>query len=472
MAFEGAFLWDLKDWIDRKWMAQYTTMLPKAAEEMAEKMRAAALAAALPGTSGHPAGKAAIALLSHATMRCGGCGAKVGASTLSRVMQRLRELQAAPSRPEVLVGLDAPDDAAVVRRVPRGMASVQTVDFFRSFVDDPYIFGKIAAVHALSDCHAMGAQPVTALAIAVVPYGVESIVEENLFQMMAGACEALRESGCALVGGHTCEGAELSLGFAVNGMVRESKVLTKGGGVSSGARKERSTMRPGDLLVLTKPIGTGALFAANMRVRADGAWVQAALASMTTSNAKGAEVLRRFGCSAATDITGFGLLGHAVEMLKLGGVRAELHLPSVPLLAGALDCVRRGIMSSLQPENFRLRRAVANQARRLSVIDFFPRPFPQPWFGNIFPPFGLVFPLFKSSSIEICRFMFFQSFSHPLIMHHGRQFHLFSHSSRHPVNKRTKRPSTTHTLCSSTHKLPAASWQPCHPTKWSAVWPL
>lgn len=130
------------------------------------------------------------------------------------------------------------------------------VDFFRSFIDDPYVFGIIAANHALSDCHAMCAEARTALAIAVVPYAVESKVEEALFQMMAGACSALAESGCALVGGHSCEGTELALGFCINGAVEQERALRKGG------------MTPGDCVVLTKAIGTGTLFAAEMRMKA------------------------------------------------------------------------------------------------------------------------------------------------------------------------------------------------------------
>eukprot|EP00941_MAST-03F_sp_MAST-3F-sp1_P001983 g1983.t1 len=343
MAVEGKYLWELKDWIDRKWMAGYTTMLPKMAKEMQDQM--------VPDVPNHhPAGAEALALLSHATMRCGGCGAKVGASTLSRVMKRLQELKAVPTRPELLVGIDAPDDAAVVSRLKSGMVSVQSVDFFRQFIRDPYTFGKVAANHALSDCHAMGAQAVTALAIAVVPFAVESVVEENLFQMMAGACEALRESGCALAGGHSCEGAELMLGFSVYGEVNESKLMTK-------SRR----MMPGDKLILTKGLGTGTLFAADMRVQASGVDIEAALKSMTTSNAPAADVLKRFGVSAATDVTGFGLLGHAIEMLKSGGMCAEIDISRVPLLPGALASVRKGITSSLQPENFRLRRAVSNQ---------------------------------------------------------------------------------------------------------------
>ena len=344
MVLEGAWLWKLKDWIDVKWMDQYTTMLPRKFAEMAKKMEENRIVPAV----ANRANAEALNVLKHATMRCGGCGAKVGATVLSRVMKRLH----VPTRSEVLVGLDAPDDAAVVRALPQNMAAVHTVDFFRSFGVDPFVFGRIAAVHALSDCHAMGAQPITALAIAVVPFAVESVVEETLFQMMSGALDALSEVGCVLIGGHTCEGSEQSLGFAINGSVEKSRVLQKGG------------MKPGEKLVLTKAIGTGTLFAAHMRVQAEGRWIASALESMSKSNFQAAKCLRQHGASACTDITGFGVLGHLNEMAKASAVGAELDLDAIPLLDGALECVtEKKIFSTLQPANFRLRHAVENLKR-------------------------------------------------------------------------------------------------------------
>jgi selenide,water dikinase len=243
------------------------------------------------------------------------------------------------------VGLDAPDDAALVD-VGGDRLSLQTVDYFRAIVDDPYLLGKIAANHALGDVYAMGGEPQTALAIATVPYGLESKVEADLSAMMAGANEILRDAGCALVGGHTSEGAELALGFAVNGLVQREAALRKNG------------LRPGDALVLTKPIGTGTLLAADMRGKAKARWVMAAIAHMIQSNRRAAEILRRHGVHAATDVTGFGLLGHLVEMVRASQVDVTVAIERVPLLDGARETVGLGIFSSLQPQNVRLRRAI------------------------------------------------------------------------------------------------------------------
>eukprot|EP00041_Stephanoeca_diplocostata_P024691 m.632291 g.632291 ORF g.632291 m.632291 type:complete len:1029 (+) comp22577_c0_seq16:102-3188(+) len=339
LALEAAWVWDLKDWIDRKWMAGYSHDLP----EMSP-------AVPLPPPVAVAAGPAALSVLAHASMRCGGCGAKVGATVLSNVMQRLRGRLF--TRPEVLVGLDAPDDCALVATPASPDAcSVHTVDFFRSFIDDPYLFGQIAANHALSDCHAMCAEAKTALAICVVPYAVEEKVEETLFQMMAGACDMLAESECALVGGHTCEGSELALGFCVNGEVDRSVALRKGG------------MQPGDVVILTKPIGTGTIFAAEMRQKAKAMWIKEALEMMTQSNRQAAFCLRDHDATACTDVTGFGIIGHLAEMIKAcEGVAVTLDMGSVPELTGARDCVAGGIFSSLQPANLRLKHAVANEA--------------------------------------------------------------------------------------------------------------
>src|SRR6266481_1273352 len=221
LVVEGDWVWRWKDWIDRRFMRKFNEL-----PEMTP-----APAAALPPL----ADREALKEISAIAMRCGGCGAKVGATVLAHA---LAGVQPAP-RADVVVGLDAPDDAALVD-VGGEKLSLQTVDYFRAIVDDPYTLGKIAANHALGDVYAMGGEPQTALAIATVPYGLESKVEADLSAMMAGANEVLREAGCALVGGHTSEGAELALGFAVNGLV-PAKAAEKPSRAASSHRCNRRT---------------------------------------------------------------------------------------------------------------------------------------------------------------------------------------------------------------------------------------
>jgi selenide, water dikinase len=287
-------------------------------------------------------------------MRCGGCGAKVGSVVLSRVLARLKHTP----RNDILVGLDAPDDAAVIT-VPPGKVSVQTVDFFRALVNDPYVFGQIAANHALNDIYAMGAQPRSALAIAVVPYAEEHIVEEQLFQLLSGAITVFGRDSVALAGGHSAEGAELALGFSVQGFADAPKLLRKGG------------MQPGDQLILTKPLGTGTLFAAEMRRAAQARWIESAIRSMLTSNRTAAEIIQRHGATACTDVTGFGLLGHALEMARASKVSVNIRTADLPLLEGALESVKAGILSTLHPDNLRSKRAIAN-LNSASKLDRFP----------------------------------------------------------------------------------------------------
>jgi selenide,water dikinase len=245
----------------------------------------------------------------------------------------------------VLIGRDAPDDCAMLA-VPEGMVMVQSVDYFRAFIDDTYTFGAIAANHALGDVFAMGAEAQSVLAIATVPYGREKVVEETLYDLLAGALSIIEPSGAVLAGGHSSEGAELAFGLNVNGIIDPTKVWRKSG------------LQVGDKIILTKPIGTGTLFAADMRMKAKGRWIDAALQSMVISNQKGAQCLQRFNATACTDLTGFGLIGHLIEMTKASQVDATLYMDVLPLLDGALDTVAAGILSSLQPANLRLRRGI------------------------------------------------------------------------------------------------------------------
>jgi selenide,water dikinase len=254
-------------------------------------------------------------------------------------------------RDDVLIGLHAPDDAAVVR-VPPGKALVHTVDFFRAFIDDPYLFGKVAANHALGDIFAMGAEPQSATAdghgaAGAGSQGRGSAVPDDDRRGRGAECRRLRAGGRP----HR-RGQELALGFAVNGLVDDELQ----------GRAAQGRHAAGDALMLTKPLGTGTLFAAHARLAARGRWIEAALQSMVQSNQRGAQLLLAHGATACTDLTGFGLLGHLVEMTRPSGVDAELALSALPLLDGARECVAQGITSSLQPANVRLRRALRNQA--------------------------------------------------------------------------------------------------------------
>ena len=330
---EGVAVWRWKDWIDRRFMAKYRD-LPEMATSTVPTVE--------PGL----AGPQVLKEISTAAMRCGGCGSKVGATPLDRVLAQLHPVR----RDDVLVGLEAPDDAAVVR-VPPGKVLVRTVDAFRAIVDDPFVFGQITANHCLGDVFAMGAEAHTALAIVTVPFGLERKVEDTLVQLLAGAIGVLNDAGAALVGGHTSEGAELSLGLSLTGLADPDTVLRKGG------------LRPGDRLVLTKGLGTGTLFAAEMRMRAKGRWIDGAIEAMRQSSRAAAASFRRHEATACTDVTGFGLLGHLVEMTRASGVDVCLDLSAVPVLEGALETSGAGLLSSLHPHNVRLRRAVADVQR-------------------------------------------------------------------------------------------------------------
>ena len=332
---EGAWVWRWKDWIDRRFMRQFTDL-----PEMDTEAAGARPAPPVPPGLAPPD---VVRELSVVAMRCGGCGSKVGATLLDRVVARLEPVR----RDDVVVGLDAPDDAAVAS-LPPGKLLVQSVDAFRAMIDDPWLFGRITANHCLSDLYAMGAEPCSALAIVTIPHGLESKMEVLLEDLLSGAVKVLNDGGAALVGGHTSEGAEVQLGLSVSGSIDPDGILRKGG------------LRPGDRLVLTKPIGTGTLLAADMRGKARARWVDGAIRAMLQSNRDAAGAVRAHGGRSCTDVTGFGLLGHLVEMTKASGVDARVALGRVPILDGAEDTASQGFLSSLQPQNVRLRRAVAN----------------------------------------------------------------------------------------------------------------
>ena len=228
--------------------------------------------------------------------------------------------------PNVLVGFDKADDAGVYKISPE-QALVQTVDFFTPIVDDPYTFGQIAATNSLSDVYAMGGRPLSALAIVCFP---EKGDLDILEQILAGGLSKMMEAGCAVIGGHSVRDPEIKFGYSVTGMIHPERVWT-----NSGAK-------PGDKLILTKPLGTGVISTAIKKGEAKQEWIEAATKSMTTLNLKAARIAAgdRFVVHAATDITGFGLIGHSREMAA--GSEVSLHIESsrVEALPGALECIR------------------------------------------------------------------------------------------------------------------------------------
>ncbi|MEM7390852.1 MAG: selenide, water dikinase SelD [Verrucomicrobiota bacterium] len=299
LAAEAPRIWKLKDFIDRKFMQQFD-QLPSMHDDF-EPLASAA----------------------DRDMRCLGCAAKIGSPVLRRAFER--------------VNLPRLDDDAALIDVPAGKRLVQSKDFFPALINDPYLLGKLIVQHGFSDIFAMGAQPHSALALLLVPEAAGHIIENDLVQCLSGIVDALKAIGAELIGGHTAEGSVLSVGLTCNGLADPDRILTKKG------------LRKGDALILTKPLGTGALFAAHMRRQARGAWLDAAIDSMLQSNQAAAEVFLEHGATACTDVTGFGLIGHLVEMLDGEGV--QIHLDAVPALPGALSIIGQGLLSTLDPEN-------------------------------------------------------------------------------------------------------------------------
>ncbi|MEM1369687.1 MAG: selenide, water dikinase SelD [Cyanobacteria bacterium P01_H01_bin.15] len=310
VAWEAGWLWRWKDQIDRKFMTQFAELPVMADSE-----------------SGNVSEEAS------GQMRCQGCGSKVGRNVLETVLRQLKPMHFGSN---IQLGLDAPDDAAILNI--NGQQWAQTVDFFSSPFNDPYLFGQIATQHCLSDLYALGATPQSVLIIAIAPYAVPRQQERILSQVLAGVTEVLQAANITPIGGHTAEGPELALG------------LTCQGPVENPWRKK--SLQPGQSLILTKPLGTGVLLAADRQYRARADWFEAGIASMNLSNGPAAEILRAYGSTAGTDVTGFGLLGHLREMLSKD-VYVSLELGALPKLPGVLELIESGILSSLQAQNLR-----------------------------------------------------------------------------------------------------------------------
>jgi selenide, water dikinase len=256
----------------------------------------------------------ALTSLSHGA----GCGCKLSAADLRPIVAGLPRTV----DPRVLVATDTADDAGVVR-LTDDLAIVQTADFFTPIVDDPYAFGRIAATNALSDIYAMGGVPVSALNL--VAYPLATLGPEILAEILRGGGDAVSAAGASIVGGHSIDDPEPKYGLAVTGTVHPDAVFTNGNGA------------PGDVLVLTKPLGAGAVATAIKRGLADAALVERAIEVMTTLNDRGAAAARDAGAHALTDVTGFGLLGHLHELAEASGLAAEVDAAAVPAIDGVLE---------------------------------------------------------------------------------------------------------------------------------------
>lgn len=309
----GALLWRWKDRIDRRFMAKFTDLAPMPAE------RPPALAAtgALEEAGGQPL--------------CGGCAAKVGQGALAAALAGLP----APGRPDVLAGPGG--DAALLS--VGGATQVLTTDSLRAFTEDHGMLARIAAIHALGDVWASGAAPQAALAQIVLPRMSAALQTATLGEILSAAAGVFAAEGAEIVGGHTGLGAELSIGFTVTGLAE---------------RPPPPGARPGDALILTKPLGTGVILAAEMAMQAGGADVAAALASMATPQGAAARLLSA-EANAMTDVTGFGLAGHLIGLLEASGIAARIDLAALPALPGALALLGRGLRSTLHATNATLR---------------------------------------------------------------------------------------------------------------------
>ncbi|MEO7144851.1 MAG: selenide, water dikinase SelD [Bryobacteraceae bacterium] len=257
-----------------------------------------------------------------ARVKAGGCASKLSPKILDRVLARIPRL----ANENVLVGFDTADDAGVYQLTP-DCALVQTVDFFTPVVDDPFTFGAIAAANALSDVYAMGGKPISALSILAYPAAGDL---DDLEQILKGGAEKLREADCVLLGGHSVADDEIKFGYAVTGIVHPARILTN------------ARAQPGDVLLFTKKIGTGVVSTALKRGFADPAHVAAAIESMLTLNRPAAEATLEFNVHAATDVTGFGLIGHGREMALASNVTLEIEAARIRFLPGAVEYARQG----------------------------------------------------------------------------------------------------------------------------------
>lgn len=260
------------------------------------------------------------------TVKAAGCASKISPAILDKILGHLPKQH----DPNVLVGFEKSDDAGVYLLSPE-LAMVQTVDFFTPIVDDPYVFGQIAATNALSDVYAMGGRPVSALALVCFPEKADTAILERI---LAGGLSKMVEAGCTVVGGHSVRDDETKFGYAVTGLIHPKRVL------------RNSEARPGDVLLFTKALGTGVISTSIKRGKAEQPWIDAVIRSTTTLNKAAAEVIAggQYEVHGMTDVTGFGMIGHAREMALGAKVILRIEAAKIPLLPGALECIRQGFI--------------------------------------------------------------------------------------------------------------------------------
>lgn len=281
-----------------------------------------------------------------------GCASKIDQAFLKQVLKNLP----AVDDPRVLVGVPAGDDAGVYD-MGDGKALVQTVDVFTPSVDDPYTFGQVAAANSVSDIYAMGGTPMTA--VSVLGFPVRKVPDKAMKEILCGGIDKMNEAGTAIIGGHSINDSEIKAGFAVTGMIDKDKIVT-----NAGARK-------GDVLVLTKPLGTGIVAFAAQIGRADEKSIKAATESMTTLNKTASQLMVKFGAHACTDVTGFSLCGHLAEMALSSGVDVEIIWDNIPLFVGVLEYAAAGILPGAIERNKEScsRRIIADDSLPQEMID-------------------------------------------------------------------------------------------------------
>ncbi len=331
-AVSGPLLWRWKDRIDRTFMAQFHELpamqAPPPAPHVARALEEEGLEADRP--------------------LCGGCGSKVAPDTLSGALASLPPL----GRADVLT---APGDDAAVLALAGGARQVLTTDHLRAFTDDPALLARIATVHALGDIWAMGARPQAALLSVTLPRMSAVLQARTMDEILTACADVLRWEGAEIVGGHSSMGAELTIGLSLTGLL-------------DGAPLTLAGAEAGDALLLTRPIGSGTILAAEMQGAADGRDVAALLARMARPQGDAAQILARAGARAMTDVTGFGLAGHLMGMCRASGLAARLDLAAIPLYPGALELARAGHRSTIWPANRRAAPVAGATGPRASLL--------------------------------------------------------------------------------------------------------